>query len=80
MRDAAPRSADLSTEIGASHEGEFFLHVIEHPVVFFQALYDNSFDLSSCVEMQIQINATPAVFAQRDDVLNRSLLLLPARI
>jgi hypothetical protein len=30
--------------------------------------------------MQFQINATPAVLAQRDDILNRVLLLLPARI
>jgi hypothetical protein len=35
VRDAAPRSAGLLTEICASHEGEFFLHVIEHPVAFF---------------------------------------------
>jgi hypothetical protein len=38
------------------------------------------FDLSSCIEMQLQINSTPAVLAQGDDILNRAFLLLPACI
>jgi hypothetical protein len=67
-------------KIRAPHKGEFSLDVIEQPIALFQTLDGNFFHLRDCVEVQLEINTPPAVLAQGQDILNRALLLLPARI
>src|SRR6516164_3503528 len=74
------RAAPLPAQIRTPHKGNFFLHMIEHPVAPFQALHGNFFYLGSCVQMQLYVNALPTVLAQVDHVLNRVALLLPACI
>jgi hypothetical protein len=77
-RCAALRRAP--TKIRAPHKGKFSLDVIEQPIAFFQALNGNVFHLGNCVQVRLQVNTPPALLAQGQDILNRALLLLPARI
>jgi len=74
------RAARLPTKVRSPHEGEFFLDTIKYPVALLQTVHSNFFYLANCVQMHFQINTLPAVFAQGDDVFNRTLLLLPASI
>jgi len=69
-----------ATKVGASHEGKLFFDMVEHPVASFQTLHGNSFDLANCIQMQLHVNPVPAVLAKCHDILNRTPLLLPARI
>jgi hypothetical protein len=59
---------------------KFFFDVIEQPVTLFEMLHGNFFRLAHCVEVRLQANAAPTVPTQGQEILNRALLLLPARI
>lgn len=60
------------------HKRKFFLDMIEQPIAFFQTLLGNGFHLRNCLEVRLQVSASPAVLAQGHDIRNRTLL--PARI
>src|SRR4051812_24772069 len=79
MWRAASRSP-LTTKIRAAHEPEFLFNAIAQPIVRLQTLDGNFFHLGNGVEMQLEVDAFPAVLAQTNDTFNRALLLLPARI
>jgi len=67
-------------KIRAPHKGKFSLDMIEQPIALFQALNGNVFDLGNCIQVRLQVNTPPALLAQGQDILNRTVLLLPARI
>ncbi len=69
-----------AAEIRALHKSKFFLDVVEEPVALLQTLHGDVFRLGNCLEVRLQVNAFPALLAQGQDILNRALLLLPARI
>ena len=79
-RSDAPRSFPLSTQIRAPHESEFFLNVVEEPVVWFERLLGHLFHLGRGVDMQFQVDALPTLLAQGDEALDRAALLLPTGI
>ena len=54
--------------------------MVEEPVVRFEALLGHLFHLGHGVEMQLQVDALPALLAQGGEALDRAALLLPAGI